>query len=82
MKLTKDQQKELKKIETSYSQIERLSIKNDLNLKTVFRSIFPFKGVNLTDKDRQKVFNQNLSRQEVFEQAKTSKKKIKVTIAR
>ncbi len=82
MKLTKEQQKELKKIETSYSQIDRLSIKNDLNLKTVFRNIFPFKGVDLTDKDRQRVFNQNLSRQEVFEQAKTSKKKIKVTVSR
>jgi len=82
MKLTKEQLKELKKIETSYSQIDRLSIKNDLNLKTVFRNLFPFKGVSLNERDRQKIVTQSIHRKEVFEQAKTSKKKIKVAIAR
>ncbi len=78
MKTTKDQQKELKKIDSSYSQIEQLSIKNDLNMKSVLRNIFSFDGINLSDKDRQKVFSQNQSRQELFERSKVAKKKEKV----
>lgn len=78
MKITKEQQKELKKIDSSYSQIERLTIKSNLNMKSVLRSIFSFDVINLNDKDRQKVFSQNQSRQELFERSKVAKKKDKV----
>ena len=47
MKITKEQQKELKKIDSSYSQIERLTIKSNLNMKSVLRSIFSFDVINL-----------------------------------
>ena len=77
MKITKEQQKELKKIDSSYSQIERLTIKSNLNMKSVLRSIFSFDVINLNDKDRQKVFSQNQSRQELFERSKVAKKKDK-----
>ena len=82
MKITKEQQKELKKIDSSYSQIDRLSIKNDLNMKSVLRNIFSFDVINLSDKDRQKVFSQNQSRQELFERSKISKKKDKADVHR
>lgn len=82
MKITKEQQKELKKIDSSYSQIERLTIKSNLNMKSVLRSIFSFDVINLNDKDRQKVFSQNQSRQELFERSKVAKKKDKANAHR
>ncbi len=82
MKITKEQQKELKKIDSSYSQIESLSINNDLNIKSVLRSIFSFDVINMSDKDRQKVFSQNQSRQELFERSKVAKKKYKADAQR
>ena len=82
MKISKEQQKELKKIDTSFIQIERLSIKNDLNLKTLFRDLFTFKVVKLNSGDRQKIYKQAKSRQEVFEHLKAETKKAKSVIAK
>ncbi|MFN0187967.1 MAG: hypothetical protein ACKVQV_04640 [Bacteroidia bacterium] len=78
MKIKKEQQKELKKIESCLQKVEQISSQINLNLEDISSMMnFP----NFHDQQAEEAKQLNRSRQHVFEMAKqTSKKGEKVSV--
>lgn len=73
MPLTKTQKSELKKIDSVFKRMEKLSVKNGISLEQdLFIQEFQFN--NLSDQKRREVFEQGRKRQEVFELSKQARK--------
>ena len=66
MSLTKSQKVELKKIDSVYKKIEKLSESGGITFDD-YQKINEFHYNDLSDENRKRVFERNRTRQEVFE---------------